>query len=443
MSTPPVAQVTEENRRPNANRREVFRVLLSGYLGSAIEFYDFLLYGTAAAIVFGPVFFTDLPPLVATIASFGTFAAGYLARPLGGLIFGHYGDRYGRKRMLMITMVMMGIASTLIGLLPTPAMVGWLAPVLLILLRLVQGIALGGEWGGAMLMAVEHGDQKRRALYGSAVTIGSPTGTLLASLMLALFGLLPEDQFLSWGWRIPFLLSALLLIVGVYVRKRVSESPLFVEAVKREGAISTPPLLHVLRTQWRAAIITTLVAAGPLAIYIVGATFMQSYMKDLGFDTSLALLALAIANTCNLVWYPACAYFSDRIGRKPMLLIGFIGSILAIWPVFLMVQTGVPVLIFLAFWIIGSLVAGPLYGPLGAYISEQFGTQGRYTGASLGYQLGAALGSGLTPIIVTSIYAATGGTNVIGVAVYMGAVCLLSMLCVLFSRETKTADISA
>ena len=227
------------------------------------------------------------------------------------------------------------------------------------------------------------------------------------------------------------------------MRRRVSESPLFTEAVRREGAIKMPPLLHVLRHEWRPALITTLVAAGPLAIYIVGATFMQTYMKDLGFDTSLALLALAIANACNLVWYPACAYFSDRIGRKPMLIIGFVGSIIAIWPVFLLVQTGVPFLIFLGFWIIGSLVAGPIYGPLGAYISEQFGTQGRYTGAWLGYQLGAALGSGLTPLIVTSIYASTGGSSVVGVAIYMGAVCALSLICVLLSRETKSADISA
>lgn len=441
MSTP-TREVTESNRRPNANRREVARVLLSGYLGSSIEFYDFLLYGTASAIVFGPVFFTDLPPLVATIASFGTFAAGYIARPIGGLVFGHFGDRLGRKRMLMITMITMGLASTLIGVLPTPALVGWFAPVLLIVLRVIQGLSLGGEWGGAMTMAIEHGDQKRRALYGSAVTIGSPSGTLLASLMLALFGLLPEEQFLSWGWRIPFLVSAVLLLVGVWVRKRVSESPLFVEAVRREGTIKLPPLLHVLRHEWKAALITTIVAAGPLAVYIVGATFMQTYMKDLGFDTSLALLALAISNAFNLIWYPACAYFSDRIGRKPMLLIGFIGSILAIWPVFLLVQTGVPILIFLGFWAVGALFAGPIYGPLGAYISEQFGTQGRYTGASLGYQLGAALGSGLTPIVVTSLYAATGGTSVVGVAIYMAAVCTLSMVCVLLSRETKSADIS-
>ncbi|WP_336632502.1 MULTISPECIES: MFS transporter [unclassified Microbacterium] len=429
-------------QRPTPDQKEVRRVLLSGYLGSAIEFYDFLLYGTAAAIVFGPVFFTDLPPLVATIASFGTFAAGYIARPLGGLIFGHFGDRYGRKKMLMITMIMMGLASTLIGLIPTPDLIGWLAPVLLIVLRVVQGIALGGEWGGAMLMAVEHADQNRRALYGAAVTIGAPTGTLLASLMLALFGLLPNEDFLAWGWRIPFLLSAALLLVGVWVRKRVSESPLFVEALEREGAITSPPLLHVLRHEWRPAILTTLVAAGPLAVYIVGATFMQTYMIGLGFDKSLALVALAIANASNLVWYPLCAYLSDRVGRKPMLLAGFIGSIIAIGPVFLMVQTGHPVLIVLGFWLIGSLLAGPIYGPLGAFISEQFGTQGRYTGASLGYQLGAALGSGLTPIIATSLFAATGGTDVLGVVLYMVGVCVVSMVCVLLSRETKSADIS-
>ncbi len=437
-----VTEVTEATRRPTADRREVRRVLLSGYLGSAIEFYDFLLYGTASALVFGPVFFANLDPITGAIASFGTFAAGYLARPVGGLIFGHFGDRIGRKRMLMVTMVMMGIASALIGLVPTPELIGWGAPVLLIVLRVIQGIAVGGEWGGAMLMAVEHGDQKRRALYSSAVTIGSPTGTLLSSLVLALVELLPKDQFLAWGWRIPFLLSVVLLLIGIWVRRRITESPLFTEAVQREGAITLPPLVHVLRHEWRPAILTTLVAVGPLAIYIVGATFMQTYMKGLGFDTSLALLALAISNGINLVWYPACAYFSDRIGRKPMLLIGFVGTIVAIWPVFLMVSTGNPALIFIAFWLIGSFFAGFLYGPLGAFISEQFGTQGRYTGASIGYQVGAALGSGLTPIIVTTIFAASGGSSVIGVVVFLAAVCAVGLVCVLLSRETKTSDIA-
>lgn len=432
----------DETHHSVSDRHEVRRVIVSGYLGCAIEFYDFLLYSTASALVFGPVFFGNLSPLMSTIAAYATFAAGYVARPLGGIIFGHFGDRLGRKSMLVMTMWMMGIASVLVGLLPTPQMIGWLAPALLLFLRIVQGIAVGGEYGGALMMAIEHGDQNRRGFVASLIHIGAPTGTLLSAFAFGLVKLLPEDQFMQWGWRVPFLFSALLLVIGVYIRNQISESPLFLEALKREEEMSKFPLGDLLRNEWKAVVLAVVTAAGPLAVFIVGATFTQTYMRNLGFDPSTALFALALANTINLVWYPVCAHLSDKFGRRPMLLLGFLLSILLIAPNFLLVSTGDPLLTILAFWLLGSFAAGPLYGPLGAFISEKFSTRTRYTGASIGYQLGSTLGAGLTPLIVTWIYASTGNTSVFGVGVFLVVFCAISMLCVVLSPETRKADLS-
>lgn len=424
------------------DRREFRRVIVSGYLGCSIEFYDFFLYSAAAALVFGPVFFGDLSPLISTIAAYATFAAGFIARPLGGVIFGHFGDRLGRKRMLIITIWMMGIASVLVGLLPTPQTIGWLAPALLVLLRVVQGLAVGGEYGGALMMAVEHGDQSRRGFFASLIAIGAPTGTVLGSVAFGLVRLLPNDQFLEWGWRLPFLSSAVLLALGLYIRNQVSESPVFLETLKREGEMSRFPLAQLLRHEWKPVILAVVISAGPLAVFIVGSTFTQTYIEKLGFDSSIALFALAFANFVNLAWFPICAHFSDRYGRRPVLLTGFLLSILLVGPNFMLVSTGNPYLTVLAFWLLGSLAAGPIYGSLGAFLSEQFSTQTRYTGASIGYQLGSTLGAGLTPLIVTSIYATAGGASVAGVCSFLIAFCLISMLCVAQSPETRGVNIS-
>ncbi|WP_199743317.1 MFS transporter [Sphingomonas ginsenosidivorax] len=425
-----------------ADRREFRRVIVSGYLGCSIEFYDFFLYSAAAALVFGPVFFGDLSPLMSTVAAYATFAAGFIARPLGGIIFGHFGDRLGRKRMLIITIWMMGIASVLVGLLPTPATIGWLAPALLVFLRVVQGLAVGGEYGGALMMAVEHGDQSRRGFFASLIAIGAPTGTVLGSIAFGLVRLLPNDQFLDWGWRLPFLSSAVLLGLGLYIRNQVSESPVFLEALEREGNDNRFPLGQLLRLEWKPVILSVVISAGPLAVFIVGSTFTQTYIEKIGFDTTVALFALAIANLVNLAWFPVCAHLSDKYGRRPVLLVGFLLSLLLVGPNFMLVTTGNPYLTVLAFWLLGSFAAGPIYGSLGAFLSEQFSTQTRYTGASIGYQLGSTLGAGLTPLIVTSIYAASGGTTVVGVCAFLIGFCLISMLCVALSPETRGMSIS-
>ena len=270
---------------PSDRRAEYRRVLFSSYLGTTIEFYDFLLYGTAAAIVFPAVFFSGLDEFTGLLFSLGTFAAGYVARPLGGVIFGHYGDRIGRKKMLVVTMLVMGVASFLIGLVPGAATIGGWAAVILVLLRVAQGIAVGGEWGGAALMALEHSGGEKRGFAASFVNAGAPSGAVLGSLMLGLFSLLPQEQFLSWGWRIPFLLSAVLLGLGLWVRRQVSESPVFTAALaqaqEQEQTRESLPLLSVLRRP-KAVILTTLGVGAAFAFQVTMATFAQAYALQHG-----------------------------------------------------------------------------------------------------------------------------------------------------------------
>jgi len=420
--------------------RDRRRVLVSGFIGSSIEFYDFFLYATAAALIFPHVFFANLSPLFGSIAALGTFATGYLARPIGGVIFGHFGDRIGRKRMLMITIIAMGVASTLIGALPTTEMIGFWAPTLLIFLRVIQGVALGGEWGGAMLMAVEHGKQNRRGFYSSFVTIGTSAGNLLAAGAMSLVSLLPQDQLLAWGWRVPFLLSAVLLIVGLVIRTRITESPLFANAAQR-GETTRVPILSVLRHEWRQTIIVIIVTAAPLAIYIASTTFFPVFLASRGFSPSLALVAITIVNAINLVWYPTCGYLSDRIGRKRLLLAGFTIGVVIIYPVFLLIGSGNPLLIALGCLLTFSVFGGPTFGAVGAFASEQYSTATRYTGASLGYQLGSTIGSGITPLVVSSLFAASGGKSVTAIAIYLGAACLIAIVATIISRETSRVDI--
>src|SRR3982750_2887151 len=255
--------------------RQMRRVLFSSFLGSAVEFYDFLLYGTAAALVFGQLFFSDLSPVVATIASFGTLAVGYVVRPLGGVVFGHFGDRIGRKSMLVLTMSLMGVASFAIGLLPTYASIGVAAPILLIVLRLIQGFAVGGEWGGAALMALEHSDEKKRGFSASFANMGAPAGAVLSTVVLAIVTLLPGDAFLTWGWRIPFLLSAVLVGIGLYVRLKVTESPLFEQSVVTAVASEKKrlPLVSVLRDHPTSVLLGVGAGLGAFALQALMATF--------------------------------------------------------------------------------------------------------------------------------------------------------------------------
>ena len=428
---------------PATARAGYRRVLLSSYLGTTIEFYDFLLYGTAAAVVFPAVFFSGLDEFTGVLFSFGTFAAGYLARPLGGVVFGHYGDRIGRKKTLVVTMLVMGLASFLIGLVPGSATIGGWAAVVLVLLRVAQGIAVGGEWGGASLMALEHSDGQRRGLSASFVNAGAPSGAVLGSLMLGLFSLLPQEQFLSWGWRVPFLLSAVLLGTGLWVRSQVAESPVFqlamAEADAAERTREPIPLLSVLRRP-RALVLTTLGAGAAFAYQVTMATFAQAYALQHGATRPQVLLGFAVASFLAVFAVLLAGRLSDRFGRRPVLVAGIVGWAALAFPMFALWGSGNAVLIAFGF-VVGLAFQSLTYGPLGAFISEQFGTRARYTGASLGYQLATLLGGGFTPGILAALAKGSGG-QITSVAWFLIAMGVVSAVAILAIREGRHHDLT-
>jgi MFS family permease len=413
------------------------RAVVSSFIGTVIEYYDFLLYATASAVVFNKVFFSDLDPLVGTVASFGTLATGYLARPLGGIIFGHFGDRVGRKRMLMVTMSLMGVASVLIGLLPTYAQIGALAPILLILLRIAQGIAVGGEWGGGVLMSAEHADS-RRGLWASFTNAGGPAGMVVSTLVLAAATAISgEEQFLVWGWRIPFLLSAVLLVVGLFIRARVDETPVF-----REAAAATlpsrPPLVDVLRNHPRSLALSIGIGFGSFVAQSTLTTFVISYAVGAGFTRQTVLNALTVSSVVAVLGVIGYSALSDRVGRRPVVLAGAIGTGIWSFLLFPMVDSGSTLLLWLAVVIGQGVLHAALHGPLAALYSELFATRSRYTGASLGYQI-AGTGAGLAPVTFAAVLSGSAGTIV--VSLIIAACCLLSVVCILVLGETSQADL--
>ncbi|EKX61890.1 MFS transporter [Streptomyces ipomoeae] len=429
MSTSPIAAPLTDAER----NRQLRRVALSGLLGTAVEFYDFLVYGTIAALVFGELFFPGADPAVGTIAAFGTFAAGYVARPLGGVLFGHFGDRLGRKSMLLLTMGLMGGASFLIGLLPTYDAIGVWAPVLLIALRVVQGIAIGGEWGGATLMVVEHAGEKRRGLWSSFTQMGAPLGSLLSTAVVALVVTLPKDQFAAWGWRVPFLLSVVLLGVGLFVRLKVVESPLFAE-VKKDRAESRLPILDVLRRP-RPVLLACCVGIGAFTAQSLLTSYMIAYATGIGYTRPQVLTALTVSACVALVVLPSASALSDRIGRRPVVLAGALASAALAFPVLSLVDSGSPGLLILAVVLGHGIAQSVMYGPLGALLTEMFGTRVRYTGASLGYQGATLIGAGFSPMIAESLVAGNGGGST-PVSLLLCGGAAATVLALLFLRET-------
>ncbi|WP_458112087.1 MHS family MFS transporter [Arthrobacter sp. R1-13] len=430
-----------------AHRKQMRRVLFSSYLGSVVEFYDFLLYGIAASLVFGQIFFANMPPVIATIASFGTLAVGYLSRPLGGIIFGHFGDKVGRKSMLIITMTLMGVASTMIGLLPTYDQIGALAPLLLIFLRLLQGLAVGGEWGGAALMSLEHAKTERRGFAASVTHMGGPSGALLATLIMTGFSTLPKEDFLTWGWRVPFLFSAVLLLVGLFVRLKVTESPLFAaaQAAAREAKQLEPkkapsPLLLVLRRYPRNVALAALGGSAAFVFQGLLATFAITLAVQAGVPQTTVLLMHAVATFLHIFTIPLFAILSDRVGRRPVMVSGAIAGAVLAFPIFQMLASGDIALVLIAFLIGNPLIQASMYGPMAAFISEMFGTGARYTGASLGYQLAATLGAGLAPLSAASLMA-MGGGNPIFISVMVAVVCVISALAIFFTRESYRTNL--
>ena len=424
----------------NAPQSNIGRVVLASFVGTMIEWYDFFLYGTAAALVFDKLFFPSEDQFVAQMSSYASFAFGFFMRPLGGVIFGHFGDRVGRKAMLVTTLLMMGLATFLIGLLPTYETIGVAAPILLIFLRLVQGLGVGGEWGGAVLMAVEHGHAGKRGLYGSVVQMGVPAGLLLATAVFSYFSSLPPEQFLSWGWRVPFLFGILLLGVGMFIRFQVFESPLFDETKQQQG-VSRLPILEVFREYPRSVLLAMGARFAENASFYIFSVFVLSYgTESLGIPKQTILKGIWIAAAVQIFAIPAAGILSDRFGRKPLYLAGAIGVALFALPFFHLLQTRVDHYIWLAI-VIALVVHSLMYGPQAAFFSELFGTRVRYSGASVGYQLASPLAGGIAPLIATALLQWSDG-DTWPVAVYLIATAALTLTSIVLATETAHAELA-
>jgi MFS family permease len=414
--------------RPTAQAR---RAALSSFLGTAIEYYDFLLYGAAAALVFSPLFFRGLPPAVGLAASMGTLAAGYLARLAGAVWFGQRGDRSGRRSTIVITMTTMGVSSGLIGLLPTSAQIGPAAAVLLVLLRLVQGFAVGGEFGGAALMAAEHSHASRRGLTSSAAAIGPPAGAVLATGTMLLITQLPEPALLSWGWRIPFVASFGLLAVGLFVRLRLDESPAYLQATPTGGVA----LLRVLRERPGDLLRGTAVGVGAFTGLGVYGVFAVSHARAIGYSYTAALVAVLVGTAVSILLTPLFAALSDRVGRRPVGVAANLAGAAGAFPAFWLVDSRSPVLL-VAVLVFGiGLVNSAVMGTMTALLTELFPVQVRYTGVSTCYQLAQLVGSGLGPVVAATLVAiAAGGTGL--VAGFVVLTCAVSLLGLAGIRET-------
>lgn len=424
------------------NRRRNRRVVLGTGVGTTIEWFDFFIYAQAAALVFAPVFFQALGPQAGLLVSLATIGISFLFRPLGALIAGHFGDRIGRRQVLVASLFLMGGATTLIGLLPTPQTIGVAAPVLLLLLRVLQGLSAGAEWGGAALMAVEQAPADRRARFGSAPQQGAPIGLILATGAFALMtGTTTDEAFLSWGWRIPFLFSAALVFVGYFIRRRVEESPTFV-AMSERGEVRKAPVGELLRTRPMLVVVAALAFAGnSAASYIVAGGFLQSYVTSPTHPGQLSKTAVLIMVTLSgLIWLVVLhftAILSDRIGRRTTYVIGWIALMATAFPLLLAMDSG-------NILVLGGAVT--LYmtavmftsGPLAAYLAELFPATIRYSGIALTYALGSIFGGAFAPMIATALFAATGSLYSVGG--YMIGIATVSLCCTLLLRDRSGVD---
>lgn len=404
------------------------RVALAVLVGTSIEWYDFYIYGLSAALVFAPLFFPGVSSVAGTLLAFSTFAVGFGARPIGGIIMGHFGDRLGRRKMLVLSLTMMGLSTFVIGLLPTYNQIGIWAPILLIAMRLVQGFGVGGEWGGAVLTAVEHATPAKRGLYGSLPQMGVPAGLVLSSIAFLTVSQLSEKQFLSWGWRIPFLISILLVVVGLLIRLKLPETPTF-ERVKQTRAELKIPLVTALRTYPKQIVLAvgSMVSTGGY-FYIVN-TYAINYAVTAGtFTRNQMLVVVLVAAVVALVALPYFGAASERYGRRRLILIGLAAMALWIYPTFLALDSG-NIAVLVLVYSVGAVFFSVSYGPQSTFIVELFDARVRFSAASMSFQMGVLLGGALAPIIATALVAATGTS--LSVAAYVTVLSAISFISVL------------
>ncbi|MFI2557192.1 MFS transporter [Nocardia farcinica] len=428
------------NRRPHTSLPVIAG---SSLAGTAVEWYDFFLYGTAAALVFNKLFFPSEDPLVGTMLAFATYAVGFVARPLGAGVLGHFGDVKGRRATLIASLLLMGVSTFLIALLPTYAAIGVTAPLLLVLLRLVQGFALGGEWGGAVLLVSEHGDSKRRAFWSAWPNLGPPLGNLMAAGALALLGaVLPEEAFLSWGWRVAFGMSALLVVIGLVLRLYVAETPLFEQTrAATSPAVLRMPLTAAVRGYWRQILLAAFTRFGENAGFYIFSLFVITYLTQiLDLPRSTGLNAVMIGMVVALVAIPLFAVLADRIGRRPIYIGASIATIVWAFAFFALLDTEATGAIFLAV-AVGLVIFAAYSAVIGAFFSELFPTEVRYSGVSLAYNLASVLAGSLAPIIAIALYDRFGSGQAIGA--YLALMGVISLVAALVAKETRTVDLAA
>jgi MHS family shikimate/dehydroshikimate transporter-like MFS transporter len=417
------------------------RIFFASFAGTMVEWYDFFLYGFIAPLVFEGLFFPKMNATTGIIAVYATFAVGYASRPLGGLVFGHFGDRIGRKSMMLVTMLMMGIGTALIGLLPTVGQIGVTATYLLVILRFVQGFALGGESAASNLMVLETAEKKRRGLVGALLQGAGPVGVLSASLAVYLVSRLSHDDLMAWGWRIPFLLSAILVIIGLYIRLRIDETPTFKQQ-KNERGLSQLPLLETLRDYKWPVFVVLVVSITESTFYYLTSVYSISFVtSNLHMAGSVAIGAIAAAHAFTLISAPIYGALSDRVGRKGVFLIGIVASAIFINFFFDMLGTHSPMIIGLAVLIAIGVVHAPMYAMFGSFYGELFPTRVRFTGYSMGKAFGTLLGGGIAPMIAATLVGRDHGDPK-GIAVYYACLAVVALLVILRTKETRTADIA-
>ncbi len=413
------------------------KILIASLTGSVIEWFDFFLYGTVAALVFNQIFFVSDDPAIGLILSYASFALTFFIRPFGGVLFSHIGDRIGRKKTLVLTLSLMGIATMAIGLLPSYHTIGIWAPILLIFFRLLQGIGIGGEWGGALLLAVEYAPKEKRGFFGSVPQVGIPIGMVLGTLVLSLMTLLPDEQFLEWGWRIPFILSALLVVLGLWIRNGIDETPAF-KAVQKEGKVPKLPIIDTLRYHWREVLIAIGAKFVETAPFYIFSTFIVSYATlNLGFSKTTTLTAVMVASVITSILIPIMGAFSDRVGRKKLYVVGTIVMILYMFPYFWMVNQGSVLLLVIATILGLGIIWAPITAVLGTFFSEIFAPEIRYTGVTLGYQIGAALAGGTAPLIAVTFLSYF--DSYVPIAIYIMLTGVISLVAIAFAKNKKSS----